>query len=387
MQQSAKPAPHMRSGTDSSATDKRCPSQQDSESALEQASIFLQQAQYSEASKTLQPLARLHCEPRASLLLAAALEGSGDLSNAEKTLEQAHSVWPSNDSIAASLAREYMSTGQVDKAASALDHFHATAATPPQEMEEAVIAWLASHQLASARSVAQIAYNAHPSLRSLLLLANSLQLEGRYKDVIALLQGKRAGYAQAPAFLVTIAESEYDANIFDAARQDLEHAIELDHTMYQAHYLLGNVLMKQGDVDAAGAEYRVAIELAPEQARTHYQLALVLRAKQDAAGEESELAMTLAIDDHYALAHAEMGRILLNQNRLPEAVAQLNLAIEDNPNLEQPYNLLARAYNRLGDIDKASAAARRLAAVRAANHKGSDGRTKGQMQTEDSTQP
>ena len=128
--------------------------------------------------------------------------------------------------------------------------------------------------------------------------------------------------------------------------------------------------MKQGELDGAAAEYRDAIGLAPDQPRTYYQLALVLRAKQKDAEEETLLVKATAIDSHFALAHAEMGRILLNQNRLPEAVTQLNLAVDDNPTLEQPYNLLARAYDRLGDADKAQAMAKRLLAVRAANHSG-----------------
>ena len=350
---------------------KQCPSGEDAASTLGESSSLLQQGQFQEAADTLQPLAKLQCDPRASLLLAAALENMGQLAGAEEALSTAHATWPGNNSIAASLAREYISNSQVDKAVAALDHFHAVATTPPQEMEAAAVAWIAGHQLQSAEQAARVNYRAYPSVQSLLLLANVIQLEGRYKDVIALMQGKRTEYAQSAPFFVTLAESEFDANIFGAARADLEQAVKLNASLYQAHYLLGNVLMKQGELDAAAAEYRKAIALAPDQPRTYYQLALVLRAKQQDADEESLLAKAMEIDNHYALAHAEMGRILLNQNRLQDAVVQLNLAVDDNPTLEQPYNLLARAYDRLGDTEKAAAMATQLAAVRAANHKSS----------------
>ena len=348
-----------------------CPSQQEEESVLGVASAALQQAQYQQAADALKPAAALRCDPIASLLLAAAYEGMGNVAEGEDVLSIAHATWPTNNSIAASLAREYMSTGQVDKAVRALAHFHAVDTTPQQEMEAAAVAWIAGHQLQSAQTLAQLNYRTHPSVQPLLLLANVLQLEGRYKDVIALLQGKRMEYAQSAPFLVTLAESEYDANIFDAARSDLEKAVALDASLYQAHYLLGNVLMKQGEMDGAATEYRVAITLAPNQPRTYYQLALLLRAKQEDADEESLLAKAIEIDSHYALAHAEMGRILLNQNRLQDAVVQLNLAVDNNPTLEQPYNLLARAYDRLGDTEKAAAMAKQLVAIRAANHKSS----------------
>ncbi len=329
----------------------------------------MRQARYTDAAGRLQSLVALRCDPRASLLLAAALEGSGDVTGAKQSLKEAHAVWPSNSSIAASLARQYLASGEVGEAAKALDHFHATPETPPQESSMAVVVLLASHQLLAAQQIAQVSYESHPSLQSLLLLANTLQLEGKYKDVLALLEAKRENYRSAPAFLVTVAESEYDAKIFDGARRDLEASIVLDPKLYQAHYLLGNVLLELSIADRAAAEYRTAIELAPAQPRSYYHLALALRAQQNEPGEESELRKAIALDGSYALAHSELGRILLNQNRLQEAVTELNLSTEENPASEQAYYLLAKAYDRLGDTANSDAMTKRLADVKAANRR------------------
>ncbi len=329
---------------------------------------MLEQAQYQNAADQLRPFAAMTCDPRFSLLLAASYEGMSNLRDAEGSLQQAQVAWPENNSISASLAREYMRTGETEKAVHALERFHATAATPQQELSIAGVTFIAGHRLKAAETVTRIDYGRFPSVQTLLLLANTLQLEGRYKDVIALLESQRKQYAQSAPFLITLAESNYDASIYDTAGSDLEHAIELEPQLHQAHYLLGNVLMKQGDVDRAATEYREAIRLAPDQPRAYYQLALALRAKQEEAGEESLLAKAVALDDHFALAYSEMGRILLSQNRLPEAVVQLNLAIQCNASLEQPYSLLARVYDKLGDLDKAKTMANRLTAVRAANH-------------------
>src|ERR1700728_245477 len=88
-QQSAKVTPqaHHR-------TDNRCPSPDAVNAALVNASTSMEQARYSDAAQTLGPLLRLDCDARVSLLLAAALEASGDLPGAEQTLEHAHSIWP-----------------------------------------------------------------------------------------------------------------------------------------------------------------------------------------------------------------------------------------------------------------------------------------------------
>ena len=332
------------------------------------ASAALEQAQYAVAINILQPVSMLDCDARINLLLAAAYESSNDLLEARRTLEHAHSVWPADSSIATSLAREYLGEGDQAGAAKALDHFHASSTTPWQEIQLSIVVFLSTHQLAAAEDAAQLGYKWHPSLDSLLLLANTLQLEGRYKDVIALLNSNRESYAASAKFLVTIAESEYDANVFDHARADVEKAISLDKSLYQAHYLLGNILMKQGDAKPAATAYQVALTLAPDQPRTYYHLALAMRAMHDEAGEESVLARAVALNADYGLAHCELGRIFLNQNRVTEAVSQLELAVRDNASSEEAYSLLARAYDKQGERTKAEEAATHLAAARKANH-------------------
>src|SRR5580698_5521363 len=183
--------------------------------------------------------------------------------------------------ITASLPRYYLTGKQVDKAVEALAQFHATSTTPMQEMDLAAVVFLAGHQLTAARTVAEVAYKTYPSVHSLLLLANALQLQGRFKEVIRLLDDQRQSYSQSPDFLITLAESEFDAWLYDTAKGDLEHAIALNHDSYQAHFLLGNVWFKTNDVNKAIAEYRIAVNLAPNQPRPYYQLALALEVNQD----------------------------------------------------------------------------------------------------------
>jgi predicted Zn-dependent protease len=362
VEQSAQPAPRIHS-----ETNKACPSQENLNAPLAKASTLMAQAHYQDAAETLTPLAGMDCDPRVSLLLAASFEAGGDASRATEVLQHAHSAWPSNNSIAASLAREYLNAGQADKAAQALAHFHATTSTPQQELEEAVLVYFAAHQLVSAQAAAEAAFNSYPSLHTLLLLANALQLEGRYPDVDRLLGDKRKTYADSPDFFITLAESESDASIYPAACEDLEHAIALDPKSHQAHYLLGYVLSRLNQTDRAIAEFRTAIDLAPDHPRTYYQLALALRSKQDEAGEEQALNHALAIDDHYAPAQCEMGRILLEEHRPADAVSHLNSAVQYNPRSEEGYFLLAKAYAGLGQKDKSNEMVKRLVIVRKEN--------------------
>ncbi len=349
---------------------ENCPAQDDLDAALGKASQLMSRSGYQDAAALLQPLSEMNCDPRASLLLAAAFEGQGDESEATAVLRRAHSVWPSNNSVAASLARDYLASGDKDQAVKALAHFQATAKTPEQEMEMAILVYLAANQPLRAQTIAEQDYKYYPSVHSLLLLANTLQMQGRYPDVNRLLGNKRDRFADSAEFFVTLAESEFDASIYSAARKDLERAISLNPRMYQAHYLLGNVLFRTGDVDGAISEYRLSIGLAPEQPRTYYQLALALRSKQDDGGELRALEQALTADSHYAPAQCEMGRILLEEHHPEDAVGHLLAAIQDNPRLENAYFQLAKAYASLGEKDKADQVVKRLQAVRAENRPG-----------------
>ena len=346
---------------------RNCPSRNDLDAALGNASALMSQARNQDAAQVLAPLALINCDARASLLLAAAFEGQGEELKATAVLERAHSVWPSNNSIAASLARVYLASGQKDQAVKALAHFRPTAQTPEQELEMAVVVYLAANQLLSAQRVAEEDLKFYPSVHSLLLVANALQMQGRYPEVNRLLGAKRGAYPDSPEFFVTLAESEFDASIYPASREDLQHAIALNPNLYQAHYLLGNVLSRTNDVDGALTEYRLAINLAPNQPRTYYQMALVLRSKQDDAGEQQALEQALAADIHYAPAHCELGRILLEAHRPADAVGHLLLAIQYNPRFENAYFQLVKAYTALGEKDKAEQMVERLQAVRKEN--------------------
>jgi len=347
-----------------------CPPRSVIEAELGTASRSLEQAQYQDAIDILKSQSLVKCDPRASLLLGAVLEAEDNLPAAEQALQEGHAIWPADDSIAASLAREYLSSGQTEEALQALAHFHATASTRLQEMQLAAVVYLTANKLLLAQAVAETAYQSYPSMDTLLLLANVLQLEGKYTTVIHLLGSNRATYANSAKFLITLAESEYDATMWASARRDIERAISLDGSLFQAHYILGNVLVRQGDLDKAISEYHEAIKLAPGEPRTYFHLALVYRTKNDTDDEEHALEQALAANDQYAPAHSELGRILIEQGRFEDAVNHLKLAVQYNPNSEQAYFLLVRAYAKLGEKDAAEEMVKRLMAVRKANRRG-----------------
>ncbi len=339
----------------SSAGAPACPAAHDIDALLATASSLLEQGRFSEAVTALQAKSPPGCDPRVSLLLAAAFEGSGDTPAAVRVLEQAIAVWPANSSIATSLARYYLRAGDTAKAEQAIEQCKPDDSTPLRELQMMAMVYLENQNLPRAKTVAVLAYRRYPSEETLLFTANVLQLQGRDQDVLALLQKERPAYSNSAPFLITIAESEYDGSMYAPAREDLKRAVVLNARSYPAHYLLANVLVQTGDIDGGIREYHTAIELAPQQPRTYYRLGLALEKKVDNAGARNQFQRSLAVDGHYAPAYCELGKLELRANHLQDAADDLSRAIEYNPSLQESYFLLVQVYARMGERDKSRA--------------------------------
>ena len=349
--------------------DPACPSSSEISRLLSTASQSMQEEQFDAVVALLRPAPLAACDARIGLLLGAALEGSGKSAEEQLILEQAHERWPSNHSVAASLARRYWLVGQPQKAANALASVSVTSATPLQELELRAEVYLAVHQLGPAQAAAEAAYRKSPSTDTLLLLANIIQTQGRAQDALTLLESRRKENAASAPFLITIAEAEFDSELYAAAHQDLVEALALDPRSYQAHYLFANTLVQQTKAKEAVLEYEMAIQIAPDKPRTYHQLALAKVILGDVNGARESLQQCVAADPKYAPAYTEIGKLLLQQGRYAEAVEPLQKAIEYGPTQEFPYYFLTRVYARLGQKQQSDEMLERYKAVETASRK------------------
>lgn len=326
-----------------------CPNVGKMNAILTKASSLMMGSDFNSATSLLRPIVGKKCNPRASILLAAAFQEQGNGARAIFTLRQAHSRWPSNDSIAASLAREYLYVGRDSQAVEALKHFHPNSYTHLQELKLAVVVYLAADMLPRALSIAQLAYKNYPSLETLILLSNVLQVEGRYPDVNRILGAKRKKYENDPSYLITIGESEADAGIYSEALEDIGHAVQLDPNSYAGHYLLGNIFEQTGQTKKALKEYRISIMISPDQPRTYYQMGRILERMGEVNKAELYFKQSLLVDRSYAPGYEEIGKIDIRDNDLKGAIRSLNLAIKYNPSSAGSRYLLVQAYARMGN--------------------------------------
>lgn len=88
----------------------------------------------------------------------------------------------------------------------------------------------------------------------------------------------------------------------DAARADLNRAVELARTNVDIRMARAEYFVRQGELEAATADVEVAMQVAQSSARAWFGRATIARARGDAATAAAALDKVLAIDPRYPRA-------------------------------------------------------------------------------------
>ena len=186
-------------------------------------------------------------------------------------------------------------------------------------------------------------------------------------------------FEQAAALDPTLPDPVYTLGViymqqgkYPEAISNLRRATALQATNGDAWALLGGVLKDSGDANGAADALRHAIKLQPDQPSLHIQLAtLDVQAGRTAdAAAERKIAADLsraAMSRQRAEFALKSGRTLLEQNKLPEAIYQLTVAVTAEPDLATPHHLLAEAYTRQGKAIEAALEEKQAAKLDAAS--------------------
>jgi tetratricopeptide (TPR) repeat protein len=159
----------------------------------------------------------------------------------------------------------------------------------------------------------------------------------------------------------------------DAASQ-LRHAVALQPGSVDAWALLGSVLRESNDPGGAMDALKQAIALDPNQPSLHVQIAALeaQAGQKDEAAAERKLAAELSravVSRQRASFALKSGRALLADNKLDEAIVQLNNAVQADPTAAEPHQLLAEVYARKGKAADAALERQRAAALTPATEK------------------
>jgi tetratricopeptide (TPR) repeat protein len=158
---------------------------------------------------------------------------------------------------------------------------------------------------------------------------------------------------------------------YEAALKYLYKAVELNPADSGALRALGMAQAKLGSYGLAESYYRKAAEAAgatPDAARAYIDLAFLLLLGNDPDKAEEALGCVqkaVQLDASSPDAHYLAGKALFKLGRLPQAVEELHQAETLNPDDSKPHFLLAQAYDRLGEKQKADAERKALAQSKA----------------------
>jgi tetratricopeptide (TPR) repeat protein len=138
------------------------------------------------------------------------------------------------------------------------------------------------------------------------------------------------------------------------SEQALGKLNEIDPNSVWVHEVSGEIMESMKNFDGALIEYKKAVELAPQQPGFHYALGNAYWSLQTWDLATQQFQQELAIDPSNCLAQWKLGNIILEQHLdADEALGDVNKALATCPNLVQARVDRARAFLKLERNDDA----------------------------------
>jgi tetratricopeptide (TPR) repeat protein len=163
-----------------------------------------------------------------------------------------------------------------------------------------------------------------------------------------------------PLYPYWLARLDYDDQMFAAAVEKLNRAIELNPEYMKAYDNLALSLEGLGKLDEAVRAYEKANELNSRQKPgspwppLNFGILLTRMGRYDEA--ERYLRESAGYDGRFAQAHYRLGVVLEKKSKLPEAVVELRQATALSPEYAEPWYALGRIYQQQGDAENAAKA-------------------------------
>jgi choline-sulfatase len=144
-----------------------------------------------------------------------------------------------------------------------------------------------------------------------------------------------------------IGEAQLQASDWAKAEESLRRCLKLNPGFDQAMSALARALHQQHKDDEARQWVDKALQINPKNLKAWYQKGW-MNMESDPAAAEAAFEQTLAIQPSFAMAHRDLGMLLLQQRRYPEAASHLEKAAELGMDQIRLYNFLGIAYSRTG---------------------------------------
>jgi len=157
----------------------------------------------------------------------------------------------------------------------------------------------------------------------------------------------------APLAAVTIKQIGYWHDSYTL----FAHTLDVTRNNGLAENNFAVALMERGETADAAKHFEAAVRYSPDLASPHYNLALMLQRHNQLADAEHEYRAALALSSdqtEIVQSHNNLGILYLGEQKLPEALTELNAAIALDPNEQNSYIGRGTIEMQTGNVDAAA---------------------------------
>ena len=279
--------------------------------------------------------------------LGTALRETGDLPGARLSLQRAIALLPPTSAIYIDLGIAYLRSGDLDKALGQFEAgLNAPAPSLPKPDWDTAIAALRNALAANSGRA-----EAHNMLGLLLGRkgAGTNEVAAEFREAARL----RPNFAEAQNNLgLVLTQVDEDEGAMAAFRE----AIRIRPNYADAHANLGAALIPT-DGEQAIRELEKAVALEPSSVKAQFNLATAYGAspKYGSAKQIELLRKVIAMSPTFGRAHLTLGKALLQDGKVPEAISELQEAARLDPQSGEAHYQLGLAMARAGRKDEGTA--------------------------------
>jgi len=185
--------------------------------------------------------------------------------------------------------------------------------------------------------------------RAMLLAGQSTADAERYLDAAADAEPKN------PEYQLYAGMAALDAKDYKKADTDLKRALELDSTLADAYWQIGELEQDEGLTDDAIKDLNTALRMKPSRSEAWAELAICYESKQSYQYSEQSWQHAIAGDDTNAFWHYKLGRVYNRLNNPKGEIKELERAIElAHKGDTQNANVLLPALFEAAEAEKAT---------------------------------
>jgi tetratricopeptide (TPR) repeat protein len=188
---------------------------------------------------------------------------------------------------------------------------------------------------------------------SVLLLGQSLFLQSKYADSIPWLEKAVGGRAPAPEAAYMLGNACILTGRGDQAVQAFARLFQVPADSAAARLATARMMMHKEFDDEAAAQAKAALRIDPRMPEAHFLLGEVAIFHGDIEAAISELQKEIAINPGYAMAHYRLGDAYSRTENWDDAIPSLERSIWLNPNYSGPYILLGKGYFKKKELANA----------------------------------